>query len=142
MKITLFEYAVGVIIVMTVLTVLTIQGNIPILKHDEPIIDENDLYCFTVWRVQLNTDVDNKTLETILRNEIAEFGPVYDIPQREIKIDNIGNNRVKITIEGSWWVDLNNPDSKEPDLRESISNLEVVEKTENFIGGPVEGGCY
>lgn len=95
-----------------------------------------------MWRVQLNSDVDYKTLEKILRNKIAGFGDVYDIDQREITIENIGNNHAKITVEGSWWVDYTNPDSKHPDLRKSILYIESVEKIEDFIGGSNEGGCY
>jgi len=108
------------------------------LNHDEPLIYQNDLACFTVWKVQLNTSIDYKTLEEILRNKIAELGSIYDIPERDITIENLGNNRVKITIEGMWPV--NEPNV--PDLRKSIGSIDVVDRVEDFIGGPVEGGCY
>ena len=107
------------------------------LNTHEPLVSQNDLACFTVWKVQLNTPIDYETLEAILRDKIAEFGSVYNIPERNITIENIGNNRVKITIEGMWG-----PDPEGLDIRESISNIEFVEKIEDFVGGPVEGGCY
>jgi len=106
--------------------------------NNEPIISQNDLACFTVWKVQLNTSIDSKTLEGILRNKIAELGSIYDIPERDITIENVGDNRVKITIEGAWPV--NEPNAH--DLGKSIASIEVVDRVEDFIGGPVEGGCY
>jgi len=107
--------------------------------NDEVVIGQNDLACFTIWRVQLNSDVDYNTLEKILRDKIAELGSLYDISQREILIENIGSNRVKITVEGAWWI---GPNYTSPDLRKSILSIEYVEKIEDFIGGPNEGGCY
>ena len=128
----------GVSVVVTILAITLIEINDPMSKHNEQIISQNDLACFTIWRVQLNTSIDSKTLEEILRNEIAELGSIYDIPERDIKIENIGNNRVQITIEGMWPV--NEPNV--PDLRKSIASIDVVDRVEDFIGGPVEGGCY
>lgn len=130
----IFGVSVGVII----LVMRFIQINDPMSKHNEPIIYQNDLACFTIWKVQLNTSIDYKTLEEILRNEIAELGSIYDIPERDITIENVGNNRVKITIEGVWPV--NEPNI--PDLGKSIASIDVVDRVEDFIGGPVEGGCY
>jgi len=128
----------GVSVVVTILAMIFIEINDPMSKHNEPIISQNDLACFTRWKVDLNTSIDYKTLEEILRNEIAELGSVYDIPEREIKIENIGNNRVQITIEDLWPV--NEPNI--PDLRKSIASIDVVERIEDFVGGSVEGGCY
>ena len=118
--------------------IIILQNN---YYNSQPIINENDLSCFTAWNVQLNSDVDYKTLEKILRNKIAAFGNAYDIDQREITIENIGNNRVKITVEGSWWPSHSSSDSKEPNLRESILSVDSVKNIEDFIGGPVEAGC-
>jgi hypothetical protein len=109
--------------------------------NNQLIINENDLSCFTAWNVQLNSDVDYKTLENILRNKIAEFGNAYDIDQREITIENIGNNYIKITVEGAWWPSHSSSDSKERNLRESILSVDSVKNIEDFIDGPVEAGC-
>ncbi|MCV0413227.1 hypothetical protein [Nitrosarchaeum sp.] len=134
---------VTIMVLTSAIVLLGVISGVVILQNSyyshEPIIGQNDLACFTVWRVQLNSDVDYKTLEKILRNKIAEFGFVYDIDQREITLENIGKNRVKITVEGTWWSD---PDFKEPDLRKSILSIESVEKIEDFIGGSNEGGCH
>jgi len=124
------------IILFVVSGVFILQNN---NHYNEHILGQNDLACFTVWRVQLNSDMDHKILEQILRNKIAEFGSVYDIDQRKITLEDIGNNRVKITVEGSWWSD---PDFKEPDLRKSILSIGSVEKIEDFMDGSREGGCH
>ncbi len=135
-------FAVGI----SILSALTIQnppknsvGMDIFYPESQQIIGQNDLSCFTIWRVQLNTDVDYNELEKILRDKIADFGSSYDISQREISIENIGSNRVKITVAGAWWIDSN---YTSPDLRKSISSIEYVEQIEDFIGGPNEGGCY
>lgn len=128
----------GIIIglsIVALLVVLIAQNNIFIQKSDEPIISQNDLYCGTAWIVQLDTKIDHAVLEKVLRDKIAEFGSVYDIPEREIKIDDIGKNRVKITIRGLWQKD---PDV--PDLGSGIASIEHVEEIKNS-GHPTEAWC-
>ncbi|MGQ0791605.1 MAG: hypothetical protein ACT4NJ_05190, partial [Nitrosopumilaceae archaeon] len=89
----IFGASVGVMI----LAITLIEINDPMSKHNEPIISQNDLACGTVWRVQLNSPIDKKILESILRNEIAELGSIYDIPERDISIEDLGDKREKIT---------------------------------------------
>ena len=105
-------------------------------SHVNPIIPENDLYCGTEWNVQLKEPVAFPYFEKILRNEIAEFGSVYDISQRKITLHDIGDNRVRIVIGGLWYVEPGRPN-----LEESIKNLEFVDYIEDFVGGPVIAWC-
>lgn len=134
---------ITIIAIISVIVLSGIVSGIIFLENnyhnDEVVIGQNDLACFTVWKVQLNSNVDYNILEKILRDKIAELSSSYDLSQREISIENIGNNRVKITVAGAWWI---GPNYTSPDLRKSISSIEYVEQIEDFIGGPNEGGCY
>jgi len=96
-------------------------------SNKDSMLRQNDLDCFTFWKATLASDVDFKTLEVMLRNEIVQFGSIYDLHDRDIMIENIGDNRVKIAIQGCWgW-----PESNEPDLEMAIEDLEVVEEVDD-----------
>ncbi len=105
-------------------------------NHGNSIVPENDLYCGTEWTVQMKEPLDFKILERILREEIVEFGSAYDIPQRDITLFDLGDNRVRIVIEGLWVVA---PDR--PNLRASIEQIDFVDYVEEFEGGPVYAWC-
>ena len=92
--------------------------------NDNPIIRQNDFDCFTYWDATIASDVDYKTLEALIRNEITKFGSEYDLENREIKIENIGENRVQIGVQGCWgW-----PEAHEPELQLDIGELESVKE--------------
>lgn len=52
-------------------------------------LNENDPYCMKIWVIKYdgNPSLDGKISHTI-RTTIAEFGPQYDNPFREIRIEH------------------------------------------------------
>ena len=86
---------------------------------------ENNPYCNTEFVVKTKEKTDRKLFEIIVRDEIAKFGEIYDLPDRYVLLTNLGDNRIRISLDGGWTIA---PDR--PNLLESITNLDFVETAE------------
>lgn len=92
-------------------------------------VPENDPYCNTEFVVKTKEKTDRKLFEIIVRDEIAKFGEIYDMPDRYVLLTNLGDNRIRISLDGAWTID-----SDRPNLMESITDLEFVESAEKLHG--------
>ena len=64
-------------------------------------VPENDKWCDTELIVKTKEKIDQELLKLILLDEIAKFGKAYDMPDRDILLTDMGENKSKISIEGS-----------------------------------------
>jgi hypothetical protein len=90
-----------------------------------PRISENDKFCFTSWIIYHSIPLEHKEIEKYIREEIAKFGPQYDVSWREIKIKQTSVDSISITVVGSW--DPPNT-SDHPDLHRVIFNISGIDK--------------
>ena len=61
--------------------------------------------------VKTKEKIGRELLKSILLDEIAKFGAVYDVPDRSILLTDIGENKTKISMDGSWRLKQDRPDS-------------------------------
>ena len=128
-----FTIAISIVLAVSVTIVILFVNDVSIKdSHRNSRVPENDLFCGTEWTVKMKEALDFKIFEQILREEIAKFGWAYDKSQRDIELFDLGENRVRIVIEGLWGIE---PDR--PNLKTSIAEIEFVDYIEEFVGGPV-----
>jgi len=128
---------ISIILVISIVLAILFVENVGVKdNHGNSRIPESDLQCGTEWTVKVKDNLDFDTFEKTLRLKISEFGYSYDLSQRDIKLVDLGSNRVHITIEGLWGIE---PDR--PNLKTAIAGIEQVEQIEEFEGGPVVAWC-
>lgn len=133
-----FTIVIVLVIIVTVPTVILSVENIGMKNnHGSSHIPENDLYCGTEWTVQMKESLDFKIFERFLREEIAEFGSSYDLSQRYIVLEDLGENRVRIEIGGLWT-----GEPGRPNLTASIEEIDFVDYVEDFSDLPFVAWCY
>ncbi|WP_420545522.1 hypothetical protein [Nitrosopumilus sp.] len=109
-------------IIAAIITAATVIGIFLILMPQEYDLPENDRLCSTHVLVQTTHKVDRKVFsETVLR-EIGLLDYRFDYDGRGILVTNMGDNKLRITIDGLWSIE--NAGSS---LLESLENLEYVE---------------
>lgn len=96
-------------------------------KNDN--VSENSKYCTTELYVKTKERMDRKLFELIVRDEIAKFGAIYDVSDRYVLLTDMGENRIRISLDGLWSLE-----SDRPNLIESLTDLEVVEEVEKYRG--------
>ena len=96
-----------------------------------PILPQNDLDCATTWNATATDDLDYFKLEKKIRNKIQELAQVYNLPDREIIIEEINKNTVQIIIHGCWEMH----ESAGPDLKNFLREIEEIVEISFFKDG-------
>ena len=97
---------ISIMLAISIMFIILFTENVRINdSHENFRIPENDLQCGTEWTVKMKDSLDFDMFERTLNLEIAEFGYSYDVPQRDIALVDLGDNRIHITIEGLWGIE-------------------------------------
>ena len=97
---------ISIMLAIPIMFIILFTENVRINdSHGNFRIPENDLQCGTEWTVKVRDNLDFDMFERTLNLEIAEFGYSYDVPQRDIALVDLGDNRIHITIEGLWGIE-------------------------------------
>lgn len=97
-------------------------------SSDHHNVSENDKYCTTELIVKTTTYMGDifgrKLVEQIVREEIAKFGAIYDIPERKVIITDLGENNLQISLHGYWSLKSDKPNLVDALIRlNSIDNI-------------------
>jgi len=103
-------------------------------------VPENDKYCYSEIIVKTSEYkggiVERKLVELMVRDEISKFGAIYDDPQRNILVTDLGENNLRITLDGSWSLKQNRPN-----LLDSLTEHNEIEKILENKGNLIVVGC-
>ena len=94
---------IGIIAAITITGIVI--GTFLILMPQEYDLPENDRLCSTHILVQTTHKIDRKIFsETVLR-EIGLLDYRFDYDGRGIFVTNMGDNKLRITIDGLWSIE-------------------------------------
>ena len=103
-------------------------------------VPENDMYCYSEIIVKSSEYkggiFDRKLVELMVRDEISKFGAIYDDPRRNILITDLGENNLRITLDGAWSLKPNRPN-----LLDSLTEHNEIEKIVENKGILIVVGC-
>ena len=99
-------------------------------------VPENDKWCDTELIVKTKEKIDREVLKLILLDEIAKFGTVYDMPDRDILLTDMGENKTKISMDGSWRLKQDRPD-----IVKALTELIFVDHVEEYHGRLLVVSC-
>ena len=103
-------------------------------------VPENDKYCYSELIIKttkyMGSIFDRNLVGTIVRDEIAKFGAVYDVSNRHVLVTDLGENKLRISLDGSWSLRQDRPN-----LVQSLTNLSIVENVVEDRGNMIVVGC-
>ena len=99
-------------------------------------VPENDKWCNTELIVKTKEKIDQELLKLILLDEIAKFGVVYDMQDRDILLTDMGKNKTKISMDGSWKLKQDRPD-----IVKALTELIFVDHVEEYHGRLLVVSC-
>ena len=99
-------------------------------------VPENDKWCNTELIVKTKEKIGRELLKSILLDEIAKFGAVYDVSDRSILLTDIGENKTKISMDGSWRLKQDRPD-----IVKALTELILVDDVEEYHGRLLVVSC-
>ena len=108
--------------------------------HDVKAVPENDKYCYSEIIVKTSEYMggvsDRKLVEFMVRDEISKFGSIYDYPSRYILVTDLGENNLRISLDGSWSLKQNRPN-----LLDALTKHNEIEKIVEDRGNLIVVGC-
>lgn len=99
-------------------------------------VPENDNWCDTELIVKTKEKIDQESLRLILLGEIVKFGAAYDVPDRDILLTDMGKNKTKISMNGSWMLEQGRPD-----IVKALAELTFVDNVEEYHGRLLVVSC-
>ncbi|AJM92168.1 hypothetical protein [Nitrosopumilus piranensis] len=117
--------------IASVIAVAIVMGGITVNNvlfpwQPEYDLPENDSLCITHIVIYVPQKITDKEIfRTVMLNEIKELDRRFDVPDRNIMITNMQDNKTKISFEGIW--------TEEGNGRVLIDNLEGYEFIESVL---------
>ena len=112
--------------------VIALVSNYYATKDLLPEIEQNDLRCWTVWKIKHDGNpYEDGSISNSIRETISGFGPHVDDPFRNIKITKNTDGTFNVMVSGIWKDDERNAITSTLDEIEKISltNTEDVIRT-------------
>ena len=108
--------------------------------HSVKDVPENDKYCYSEIIVRTSKYMggisDRAFVELIVRDEISKIGSIYDDPNRDILVTDLGENNLRISLDGSWSLKQDRPN-----LLDSLKNQNFIEKIVDNRGKFIVVAC-
>lgn len=67
-----------------------------------PWSQENDTYCWSYFLTYHEKPIDKFALQMHIRDQIAQHGPEFNVPWRNIEIKDFDANSLHIMVTGNW----------------------------------------
>lgn len=108
--------------------------------HSVKDVPENDKYCYSEIIVKTSKYMggisDRAFVELIVRDEITKLGAIYDERNRDILVTDLGENNLRISLDGSWSLKQDRPN-----LLDSLTSQNFIEKIVENRGKLIVVAC-